>query len=430
MGGGLPLAPAGINLLHSSDSLALASKNARITGVSHRTQPKCNYCIVTSKTSLWPVFPSCRPERNVLLDAYSQHLAAALCTNPDLVELGLYRNALGSQGVKLLCQGLRHPGCRLQNLRLKRCQVSSSACRDLAAALTANKNLIRMDLSGNSLGLPGMKLLCEGLQHPQCRLQMVQLRKCQLESAACQEIASALSTNQHLVELDLTGNALEDSGLRWLCQGLRHPVCRLKTLWLKICHLTAAACEDLASTLSVNQNLMELDLSLNELGDPGVQLLCEGLRLPTCKLQTLRLGICRLGSGACRALSDVLQANPHLRELDLSFNDLGDWGLWLLSQGIGHSTCKLQKLWLDSCGLTAKACRDLYSTLGINQTLTELYLTNNALGDSGVRLLCKRLSHPSCKLRVLWLFGMDLNKVTHSRLAALRLTKPYLDIGC
>ncbi|XP_003801633.2 NACHT, LRR and PYD domains-containing protein 12 [Otolemur garnettii] len=313
------------------------------------------------------------PERNVLLDAYSQHLAAALCTNPDLVELGLYRNALGSQGVKLLCQGLRHPGCRLQNLRLKRCQVSSSACRDLAAALTANKNLIRMDLSGNSLGLPGMKLLCEGLQHPQCRLQMVQL---------------------------------------------------------KICHLTAAACEDLASTLSVNQNLMELDLSLNELGDPGVQLLCEGLRLPTCKLQTLRLGICRLGSGACRALSDVLQANPHLRELDLSFNDLGDWGLWLLSQGIGHSTCKLQKLWLDSCGLTAKACRDLYSTLGINQTLTELYLTNNALGDSGVRLLCKRLSHPSCKLRVLWLFGMDLNKVTHSRLAALRLTKPYLDIGC
>lgn len=31
-----------------------------------------------------------------------------------------------------------------------------------------------MDLSGNDLGLPGMKLLCEGLQHPKCRLQMIQ----------------------------------------------------------------------------------------------------------------------------------------------------------------------------------------------------------------------------------------------------------------
>ncbi|XP_064236956.1 NACHT, LRR and PYD domains-containing protein 12 isoform X1 [Aotus nancymaae] len=370
------------------------------------------------------------PERTVLLDAYSEHLAAALCTNPNLIELALYRNALGSRGVKLLCQGLRHPNCKLQNLRLKRCGVSGSACEDLSAALIANKNLTRLDLSGNGIGLPGMTLLCEGLRHPRCRLQMIQLRKCQLESGACQEMASVLSTNPHLVELDLTGNALEDLGLRFLCQGLRHPVCRLRTLWLKICHLTAAACEGLASTLSVNQSLTELDLSLNDLGDPGALLLCEGLRHATCKLQTLRLGICRLGAAACEGLSAVLQANHHLRELDLSFNDLGDWGLWLLAEGLQHPTCRLQKLWLDSCGLTAKACKNLYFTLGINQTLTELYLTNNALGDIGVRLLCKRLSHPGCKLRVLWLFGMDLNKMTHSRLAALRVTKPYLDIGC
>ncbi|XP_077837320.1 NACHT, LRR and PYD domains-containing protein 12 isoform X33 [Macaca mulatta] len=313
------------------------------------------------------------PERTILLDAYSEHLAAALCTNPNLVELSLYRNALGSRGVKLLCQGLRHPSCKLQNLRLKRCRISSSACEDLSAALIANKNLTRMDLSGNGVGFPGMMLLCEGLRHPQCRLQMIQL---------------------------------------------------------KICHLTAAACEELASTLSVNHSLRELDLSLNELGDPGVLLLCESLRHPTCKLQTLRLCICRLGSAACEGLSAVLQVNHHLRELDLSFNDLGDWGLWLLAEGLQHPTCRLQKLWLDSCGLTAKACKNLYFTLGINQTLTELYLTNNALGDTGVRLLCKRLNHPGCKLRVLWLFGMDLNKMTHSRLAALRVTKPYLDIGC
>ncbi|KAM9048230.1 LOW QUALITY PROTEIN: NACHT, LRR and PYD domains-containing protein 12 [Megaptera novaeangliae] len=318
-----------------------------------------------------------RPERNILPDAYSKQLTAALSTNPNLVELALYNKALGSQGAKLLCQDSRHPGCKLQNLRLKRCRVSSCACQDLTTALIASKHLLRMDLSGNGLGLPGMKLLCEGLRHPKCRLQMVQLRTCQLEAGACQEIASVLSTSRPLVELDLTGNALEDSGLRLLCQGLQHPGCTscgefYPLSLLKICHLTAAACEDLASTFSVNQSLMELDLSLNDLGDPGVLQLCEGLRQPQCKLQTLRL---------------------------------------------------------DSCGVTAKACEDISSTLGVNQTLTELYLTNNALGNTGVRLLCKRLSHLGCKLRVLWLFGMDLNKMTRRSLAALRLTKPY-DIGC
>ncbi|XP_077887618.1 NACHT, LRR and PYD domains-containing protein 12 [Ictidomys tridecemlineatus] len=385
-------------------------------------------------TSTWPSETQAQsgptPERNRLPDAYSEHLAAALRTSPDLTELALYRNALGNRGVQLLCQGLRHPLCRLQNLRLKRCCFSSSACQDLATALTANQNLIRMDLSGNDLGLRGMSLLCQGLRHPQCRLQMIRLRKCLLEAGACQEMASVLSTNPHLEELDLTGNALEDSGLWLLCQGLRHPGCRLRTLWLKICHLTAASCEDLASTLSVNQGLTELDLSLNDLGDSGVLLLCEGLRHPTCHLQTLRLGICRLGSAACAGLSEVLRLSARLRDLDLSFNDLGDRGLRLLAEGLRHPSCRLQKLWLDSCGLTAQACEDLCPTLGSAQHLTELYLTNNALGDAGVRMLCHGLRHPRCRLRVLWLFGMDLSKTSHMRLAALRRSKPSLDLGC
>ncbi|XP_007492316.1 NACHT, LRR and PYD domains-containing protein 12 [Monodelphis domestica] len=373
-----------------------------------------------------PLKPS---EKNILPETYCEHLAAALSTNRNLVELVLYRNALGDRGVRLLCQGLRHPNCQLQNLRLKRCRISAAACQDIAAALVTNPNLIRLDLSRNVLGAAGVRLLAGGLLHPRCRLQMLQLRRCHVDGEACQELSKVLSTSQHLAELDLTGNALGESGLQLLCPGLGHSACKLQTLWLKICHLTPAACQNLSSVLSTNQSLTELDLSLNDLGDAGVTSLCEGLCHSKSQLHTLRLGICRLTFVSCEALSTTLQSNVHLKALDVSFNDLEDMGVHLLCEGLQHPTCKLQKLWLDSCCLSGAACRDLASALGANQTLRELYLTNNALGDAGVQLLCQRLSQASCRLRTLWLFGTELTDGTQQALAALRGSKPHLDIG-
>ena len=55
------------------------------------------------------------------------------------------------------------------------------------------------------------------------------------------------------------------------------------------CGLTERCCDDLASVISSNSSsLTHLDLSANELLDPGVQRLCDGLKSPHCKLVDLR----------------------------------------------------------------------------------------------------------------------------------------------
>ncbi|KAG5848011.1 hypothetical protein ANANG_G00132330, partial [Anguilla anguilla] len=57
---------------------------------------------------------------------------------------------------------------------------------------------------------------------------------------------------------------------------------------LRSCDLTEKSCEIVASALqSSNSPLRDLDLSYNNLGDSGVKLLCDALMSPNCKLQRL-----------------------------------------------------------------------------------------------------------------------------------------------
>lgn len=70
----------------------------------------------------------------------------------------------------------------------------------------------------------------------------------------------------------------------------------------------------------------------------------EVLSSPFC-LSLHRLAISNLGAKACEYLGSAFML-PHstLRELDVSNNDLGDTGVKLLSDGLKSSNCKLKRL--------------------------------------------------------------------------------------
>uniref|UniRef100_A0A4W5LTB3 Uncharacterized protein n=1 Tax=Hucho hucho TaxID=62062 RepID=A0A4W5LTB3_9TELE len=112
------------------------------------------------------------------------------------------------------------------------------------------------------------------------------------------------------------------------------------------CKLTYESCETLASALQIpNSPLRELDLSYNDLGDRGVELLCVGLTSPLCNIQTLVLGQCGLTEGCCSDLASVLSSpNSQLKQLELRDNDLQDSGVTLLSAGLEDPDCKLHTL--------------------------------------------------------------------------------------
>ncbi|XP_059904925.1 NLR family CARD domain-containing protein 3-like isoform X2 [Gadus macrocephalus] len=181
------------------------------------------------------------------------------------------------------------------------------------------------------------------------------LNGCHLSERCCEALASVLSSNSSsLRELDLSTNDLRDSGVKLLSAGLGSPHCALVTLRLNGCHLSERCCEALASVLSSNSSsLKELDLSTNDLQDPGVKLLSAGLGCPHCTLETLRLSGCLVTQEGCASLASALSSNPsHLRELDLSYNHPGDSGAALLSAGLEDPRWRLDTLSVEHGGVS------------------------------------------------------------------------------
>ncbi|XP_055798318.1 NLR family CARD domain-containing protein 3-like [Salvelinus fontinalis] len=200
-----------------------------------------------------------------------------------------------------------------------------------------------------------------------------------------------LTSEKELDVFDLKKYSRSEEGLLRLL-----PVVKAsRAVLLSGCGVTEEGCASLVSALRSNpSHLRELDLSNNDLKDSGVKLLSAGLGSPHCELETLRLSGCLVTEEGCASLVPALRSNPsHLRELDLSYNHPGDSGVRLLSAGLEDPHCRLEKLNVEHGG-------ENRMKPGLRKYVCDLTLDLNtvdrrlSLSEENRKVTCRRKEQP------------------------------------
>uniref|UniRef100_A0A8B9EME9 Protein phosphatase 1 regulatory subunit 37 n=1 Tax=Anser cygnoides TaxID=8845 RepID=A0A8B9EME9_ANSCY len=156
------------------------------------------------------------------------------------------------------------------------------------------------------------------------------------------QLGNLLKFNCYIQILDLRNNHILDSGLAYICEGLKEQRKGLVTLVLWNNQLTHSGMAYLGMTLPHAQSLETLNLGHNPIGNEGVRNLKNGL---IGNRSVLRLGLAstKLTCEGAVAVAEFIAESPRLLRLDLRENEIKTGGLMALSLAlkVNHSLLRL-----------------------------------------------------------------------------------------
>ena len=338
-------------------------------------------------------------------------------------EFNVKANMLGDQGIKEMTEALKKKECRLKILNAAENYITSVGVSSLSSALNLNTSIEELNLSGNDICSEGVAQLASTLRKEKTRLSKVNLDLnnigdngvASLESI-CQSslslawnnititgiksLASFFHSLTNIEELDLSGNVIEDVGLKVMLPCLMTASCRVKRLELNFCKLLDVGLIHCAELLTFSSNqITVLGLAGNSITDEGIRTFARTFDSPACKVKHLRLSRNQIGDEGVEILSrNLCSLNCNLQELDLSRNLIHSKGCKFLAAAIRKRNC-LQRLDLQGNQVGDEGATDLLSSLRIhNCKLLSLTLDQNDIGDEGISVLPHAFRSPHCNL--------------------------------
>ncbi|XP_065898529.1 NACHT, LRR and PYD domains-containing protein 3-like isoform X2 [Dysidea avara] len=140
----------------------------------------------------------------------------------------------------------------------------------------------------------------------------------------------------------------------------------------------------------------KLDMLGCHIGDEGAELLVK--HYPNKNITGELLEVLNLGDndltidGLVHITKIVKTSSASLRELDISYNCIGDDGMSLISSELCYNNV-LTELWVGKCGLTAKGAICISKVFMGKRSLQVLNMSQNGIDDDGITAIAGALSN-------------------------------------
>ena len=315
--------------------------------------------------------------KNQITEEADEALASVIMHNTGLEELYLNGNSLGVGTLKV-AKALQHI-TTLKKLGLGNNNIPQEACDELALAIKSNKHLEILWLNDNSL-LSSVNIILNSLTAI-TTLTFLNLGNNQITHEGDEALASVIMHNTGLEELYFDGNSLGVGTLK-VAKALQH-ITTLKKLGLGNNKILQEACNELALAIKSNEHLEILRLNDNSLHSSANIILNSLTAITT--LTFLSLDNNQITQEAGEALASVIKHNTGLEELYLHGNSLGV-GTLKVAKALQHIPT-LRILGLDNNKIPQEACDELALAIKSNKYLKKLWLNGNNLQYSSVSIL-------------------------------------------
>ena len=316
--------------------------------------------------------------------------------------------------------------------------TTTQFAENLAKILFQNAKLKKIDLTGNDLQTKGCSVICKALQKISM-LTGLYLGNNHISDAAADDIASVISQNLQIREIDLSENNLQSTGCIVICKAL-HTVSTLTKFYLSNNEITEKAANDIAAIFSKSTKIKELDLSGNHLQTAGCEIICKALQnvstltklslsnvvydieavMSECQVEPFdfkkftAIGTIRLknskgmfanlkvkrnansnvNSTLTDSIADVLGCNGQLQELSVSGNDFQAADFAAVYKKM-QNLSMLTKLDFSNNNFTDDAANNIAPVLYHNTQLRELNINGNNFQVSGISKITMGLQNTS-----------------------------------